>query len=168
MVHQDCIKFCVKHQKHLIHFSTCEVYGRTLSSYGLPASDPVNFILDEETTPMIMGPVSAQRWCYACAKQLVERLIYAHGTENGLKFTIIRPYNWIGPRMDYVPGVDGKDDGQPRVLASFMTALMKGEPLVLVNGGEVQPPLHPPLPLHSLLSVACSGVSHVLLRGRRV
>ncbi|KAL3914939.1 MAG: hypothetical protein SGPRY_007440 [Prymnesium sp.] len=133
----DCIKFCVKHQKHLIHFSTCEVYGRTLSSYGLPASDPVNFILDEETTPMIMGPVSAQRWCYACAKQLVERLIYAHGTENGLKFTIIRPYNWIGPRMDYVPGVDGKDDGQPRVLASFMTALMKGEPLVLVNGGEV-------------------------------
>ena len=81
-----------------------------------------NVILDEETTPMIMGPVSAQRWCYACAKQLVERLIYAHGTENNLKFTIVRPYNWIGPRMDYIPGVDGKDDGQPRVLASFMTA----------------------------------------------
>jgi len=134
---QDCIKFCVKHDKHLVHFSTCEVYGRTLSSYGLPASDPVNYILDEDTTPMIMGPVSAQRWCYACAKQLVERLIYAHGTEDNLKFTIIRPYNWIGPRMDYVPGVDGKDDGQPRVLASFMTALMKGEPLVLVNGGQV-------------------------------
>jgi len=103
----------------------------------LPKEDPQNYILDEETTPMIMGPVSAQRWCYACAKQLVERLIYAHGTENNLKFTIVRPYNWIGPRMDYIPGVDGKDDGQPRVLASFMTALMKGEPLVLVNGGEV-------------------------------
>lgn len=134
---QDCINFCVKHKKHLIHFSTCEVYGRTLSSYGLPPEDKQNYILDEETTPMIMGPVSAQRWCYACAKQLVERLIYAHGTENDLKFTIVRPYNWIGPRMDYIPGVDGKDDGQPRVLASFMTALMKGEPLVLVNGGEV-------------------------------
>jgi len=134
---QDCIKYCVEHDKHLIHFSTCEVYGRTLASYGLPADDPQNYILDEETTPMIMGPVSAQRWCYACAKQLVERLIYAHGTENNLKFTIVRPYNWIGPRMDYIPGVDGKDDGQPRVLASFMTALMKGEPLVLVNGGEV-------------------------------
>ena len=49
-----------------------------------------------------------QRWCYACAKQLVERLVYAHGTENDLKFTIVRPYNWIGPRMDYIPGVDGK------------------------------------------------------------
>jgi len=134
---QDCIKFCVEHDKHLIHFSTCEVYGRTLASYGLPKDDPQNYILDEETTPMIMGPVSAQRWCYACAKQLVERLIYAHGTENNLKFTIVRPYNWIGPRMDYIPGVDGKDDGQPRVLASFMTALMKNDPLVLVNGGEV-------------------------------
>jgi len=134
---QDCINFCVEHDKHLIHFSTCEVYGRTLASYGLPKEDPQNYILDEETTPMIMGPVSAQRWCYACAKQLVERLIYAHGTENNLKFTIVRPYNWIGPRMDYIPGVDGKDDGQPRVLASFMTALMKGDPLVLVDGGQV-------------------------------
>jgi len=38
----------------------------------------------------------------------------------------------------FLPGVDGKDDGQPRVLASFMTALMKGDPLVLVNGGEVK------------------------------
>ena len=112
---QDCIKYCVELDKHLIHFSTCEIYGRTLSSYGLPADEPKNYLLDEETTPMIMGPVSAQRWCYACAKQLVERLIYAHGTENNLKFTIVRPYNWIGPRMDYIPGVDGSDDGQPRV-----------------------------------------------------
>ena len=134
---QDCIEFCTEHKKHLVHFSTCEVYGRTLSSYGLPVSDEKNFLLDEETTPMIMGPVSAQRWCYACAKQLVERMIYAHGTEHDLKFTIIRPYNWIGPRMDYIPGVDGSDDGQPRVLASFMTALMKEQPLVLVDGGEV-------------------------------
>merc|ERR1719199_153767 len=130
---QDCIQYCVEFNKHLIHFSTCEVYGRTLASYGLDDKDDANVILDEETTPMIMGPVSAQRWCYACAKQLVERLIYAHGTQNNLKFTIVRPYNWIGPRMDYIPGVDGKDDGQPRVLASFMTALMKGEPLVQVK-----------------------------------
>lgn len=67
---QDCINFCVEFDKHLIHFSTCEVYGRTLASYGLPKDDPKNVILDEETTPMIMGPVSAQRWCYACAKQV--------------------------------------------------------------------------------------------------
>lgn len=125
--------------KHLIHFSTCEVYGKTLSHYmkGSPLEKKEeNYILDEETTPMIMGPTQKQRWCYAAAKQLVERIIYAEGYENGLKFTIIRPYNWIGPRMDYVPGVDGEKDGLPRVLASFCTFLMKNEPIVLVNGGE--------------------------------
>merc|ERR1719160_2418720 len=42
---QDCINFCVEFNKHLIHFSTCEVYGRTLSSYGLDAADPKNYIL---------------------------------------------------------------------------------------------------------------------------
>jgi len=130
------IEYCVEYDVHLIHFSTCEVYGRTLVSYGLSKDDPKNYVLDEESTPMIMGPISAQRWCYATAKQLVERLIYAYGTERKLKFTIVRPYNWIGARMDYVPGVDGDSDGLPRVMASFMTALMKNESLVLVNGGQ--------------------------------
>jgi len=104
--------------------------------YGVDKNDPTSYVLDELSTPMIMGPVSAQRWCYACAKQLVERLIFVHSTENGLKFTIVRPYNWIGPRMDYIPGVDRNSEGLPRVLASFMSALMKNEAMVLVNAGE--------------------------------
>jgi hypothetical protein len=43
----------------------------------------------------------------------------AQGAENGLKFTIVRPFNWIGPRMDFIPGVDGPSEGVPRVLACF-------------------------------------------------
>ncbi|HEY8922977.1 MAG TPA: NAD-dependent epimerase/dehydratase family protein, partial [Polyangia bacterium] len=39
-----------------------------------------------------------------------------------------------GPRMDFIPGVDG--EGIPRVLASFMHALMTGEELLLVDGGR--------------------------------
>jgi UDP-apiose/xylose synthase len=133
---QECIELCVRHKKHLVHFSTCEVYGRTLSSFGLPAEDAANSVLDEETSPMVLGPLSAQRWNYACAKALAERLIYAHGAEEpGWRFTIVRPFNWIGGRMDYVPGLDGRADGQPRVIASFMSALMRDEPLVLVDGG---------------------------------
>jgi UDP-apiose/xylose synthase len=50
-----------------------------------------------------------------------------------LPFTIIRPFNVIGPRMDFLPGIDG--EGVPRVLASFMGALLRGEPLPLVDGG---------------------------------
>lgn len=43
----------------------------------------------------------------------------AEGAENGLEFTIVRPFNWIGPRMDFIPGVDGPSEGVPRVLACF-------------------------------------------------
>jgi UDP-apiose/xylose synthase len=35
--------------------------------------------------------------------------------------------------MDYLPGVDGQ--GIPRVLACFMNALLRGQPLKLVGGG---------------------------------
>jgi UDP-apiose/xylose synthase len=36
--------------------------------------------------------------------------------------------------MDFLPGVDG--EGVPRVLASFMNALLRGQPLPLVDGGN--------------------------------
>ncbi|CAL5396248.1 unnamed protein product [Camellia sinensis] len=39
------------------------------------------------------------------------------GTENGLEFTIVRPFNWIGRRMDFIPSIDGPSEGVPRVLA---------------------------------------------------
>ncbi|KAJ8505009.1 hypothetical protein OPV22_005895 [Ensete ventricosum] len=55
---------------------------------------------------------------------LIERLIYAEGMENGLEFTIVRPFNWIGPRMDFIPGIDGPSEGVPRVLACFSNNLL--------------------------------------------
>lgn len=135
-------KFCSENKKRLIHFSTCEVYGKTLGNF-LPKDsplkkDPQYYILKEDETPCIFGPVHKQRWSYACAKQLIERLIYAEGAENGLAFTIVRPFNWIGPRMDFIPGVDGPKDGVPRVLACFSNNLLRGEPLKLVDGGKSQ------------------------------
>jgi UDP-apiose/xylose synthase len=77
--------------------------------------------------------VQKERWSYAAAKQLLERLIWAHGRHHGLAFTIVRPFNVVGPRMDWLQGVDG--EGLPRVLAAFMGALLKGEDLRLVDGG---------------------------------
>ena len=46
-------------------------------------------------------------------------LFTAKGAENGLEFAIVRPFNWIGPRMDFIPGIDGPSQGVPRVLACF-------------------------------------------------
>jgi UDP-apiose/xylose synthase len=133
----EVIKMCAAHRKWLIHFSTSEVYGRTLASHlGLGYDDPHFYELDEEETPLIMGPIVNQRWTYACAKQMIERLIYAHSKEDGLPFTIIRPLNFFGPRMDYIPGRDG--EGVPRVLACFMAALLDRTPMYLVNGGSAR------------------------------
>ncbi|XP_058087802.1 UDP-D-apiose/UDP-D-xylose synthase 2-like [Magnolia sinica] len=136
------VKFCSEYKKRLIHFSTCEIYGKTVGSF-LPKDhplrqDPKFYVLKEDESPCVFGPIEKQRWSYACAKQMIERLIYAESHEHGLKFTIVRPFNWIGPRMDFIPGIDGPSEGVPRVLACFSNNLLRGEQLKLVDGGQSQ------------------------------
>jgi UDP-apiose/xylose synthase len=125
-------------KKPLIHFSTSEVYGRTVASYidDDTYDRPELYMLDADHSPMLLGSIGAQRWTYACAKQLFERLIYAYHKEHGLDFAIIRPFNFFGPRMDYLPGIEGT--GTPRVLACFVSALLRGLPLQLVDGGHAR------------------------------
>ncbi len=133
------VEICAEAGKWLIHFSTSEVYGRTLASYVSPGDydcDAALYELDEDETPFLMGPLSSQRWTYACAKQLLERYIYAHHAQLGMPYTIVRPLNFFGPRMDFIPGQDG--EGTPRVLACFMKALLHGEPMRLVDGGSAR------------------------------
>jgi len=132
------VDICAAQRVWLIHFSTSEVYGRTIASYAGDAdySDPALYELDEDATPLIMGPIRNQRWSYASAKQLMERYIFAQHKQAGLPFTIVRPLNFLGPRMDYIPGYDGQ--GVPRVLACFMTALLSDQPMRLVDGGTAQ------------------------------
>ena len=112
---------CAKSGSWLIHFSTSEIYGRTSADSGL---------LVEDESELTFGPVTASRWSYATAKLLTER--YIAGLKN-LKWTVVRPFNFVGPYMDFMPGVDGS--GIPRVLANFSSSLVRGEPLKLVNGG---------------------------------
>ncbi len=123
------VKACAARGRRLVHFSTCEVYGRAaLDARAQPMHE-----MSEEHTGFFLGPVDRERWTYACAKQLLERVIWAHGRHGDLDFTIVRPFNVIGARMDFLPGVDG--EGVPRVLASFMNGLLRGEELRLVGGG---------------------------------
>jgi UDP-apiose/xylose synthase len=126
------VKLCAARGRWLLHLSTCEVYGRiALDGRGRRTARMV-----EDETALCLGPVARERWTYAAAKQLLERVIWAHGQHAGLRFTIVRPFNVIGPRMDFIPGVDG--EGIPRVLACFMHALMTGAPLQLVDGGRAR------------------------------
>ncbi len=128
---------CVRHGKRLIQFSTCEVYGRTAASVKnaglLDPEDPIHATFSEDSSEFILGPVSKHRWIYACAKQLLERVLHAYGLEQGFNYTIIRPFNFIGPKIDFLPQDDAA--GIPRVFSFFMDALFTGAPMKLVNGG---------------------------------
>ena len=117
-------RLCVEHRTRLVQVSTSEVYG-----------DAIELEFDEDTSPMITGPVQKQRWIYASAKQLLERVIHAHGLRDELDYTIVRPFNFLGPRIDYL--VPAGSMGGPRVFAHFMSSLLTGGPMFLVNGGEV-------------------------------
>lgn len=132
------VELASKYKKPLIHYSTSEVYGRTLASYVADAAyeSADLYVMDAERTPMVMGPIQSQRWTYATAKQLLERLIYAYHKETGLAFAIVRPFNFFGPRMDYLPGIEG--EGKPRVLAMFVAAVLRNEPMLLVDGGRAR------------------------------
>ncbi len=131
------VEQCRKHKKRLVQFSTCEVYGITAAKaaeqFGLTTDEhKCEFIEDE--TPLIMGPVKNHRWIYAAAKQLLERVLDALWKSEGFKFSVIRPFNFVGPRIDYLPS---EEAGNPRVFSHFMDSLLYGNaPIKLVDGGE--------------------------------
>lgn len=120
------VDHCVRHGKRLIQYSTSEVYGKAGSSTD---------VYREDESDLVMGPVTKQRWIYAAAKQLLERVIHAYSLQGDLEYTIIRPFNFIGPRIDYL--VPAGTMGGPRVFAHFMSALLEGGPMHLVDGGHV-------------------------------
>ena len=129
---------CVRLGKRLIQFSSCEVYGKTAAAV-LPAGDlrdpesPRHAVFSEDASSFILGPVGKHRWIYACGKQLLERVLHAYGLEGRLNYTIVRPFNFVGPKIDYLPS---QADGMPRVFSFFMEALLAGAPLKLVDGGS--------------------------------
>lgn len=127
---------CVQARKRIIQFSSCEVYGKTVAAVAADAlrdpEDPAHATFSEDSTDFILGPVVKHRWIYASAKQLLERVLHAYGRSGELNYTIVRPFNFIGPKIDFFPS---ERDDCPRVFSHFMEALMRGTPMKLVDGG---------------------------------
>ena len=115
------VKLAVKHNKRLIFPSTSEVYGMCTDVDGF----------DEEASNCVTGPICKQRWIYSTSKQLLDRVIYAYGDR--LNYTLFRPFNWIGPRLDNIESA-----GHSRVVTKFLSDILRGRNLVLVNGGQQQ------------------------------
>ncbi|MFH1091193.1 MAG: NAD-dependent epimerase/dehydratase family protein, partial [Pseudomonadota bacterium] len=127
---------CVRRGKRLIQFSSCEVYGKTPAGLWpdklIDPEDPSWATFTEDSSPFVLGPVNKHRWIYACAKQLLERVLHAFGLEGRLNYTVIRPFNIIGPKIDYLPSIT---EGVPRVFSYFMEALLTGGEMKLVGDG---------------------------------
>ena len=116
------IKWCVKYKKHVVFPSTSEVYGMCKDSE-----------FDPENSELIYGPINKPRWIYACSKQLLDRVIAAYGQQEGLKFTLFRPFNWIGGGLD---SIHTPKEGSSRVITQFFGHIVRGETIKLVDGGQ--------------------------------
>ncbi|RDK11063.1 bifunctional UDP-4-keto-pentose/UDP-xylose synthase [Cupriavidus lacunae] len=118
------VRAAVKYGKHLVFPSTSEVYGM--------CSDEE---FDPEASPLVYGPINKPRWIYACSKQLMDRVIHAYGMEQGLNYTLFRPFNWIGAGLD---SIFESKEGSSRVVTQFLGHIVRGEPIKLVDGGAQQ------------------------------
>jgi len=115
------VRACVRHRKRLIFPSTSEVYGMCRDEE-----------FDPERSELVLGPIEKSRWIYSCAKQLMDRVIHAYGTQEGLDYTLFRPFNWIGAGLD---SINTAKEGSSRVITQFLGHIVRGETIKLVDGG---------------------------------
>lgn len=114
------VRYCVKYNKRVIFPSTSEVYGMCQDAS-----------FSEDTSNLVVGPINKQRWIYSVSKQLLDRVIWAYG-QKGLQFTLFRPFNWMGPRLDCL---DSARIGSSRAITQLILHLVEGTPIRLVDGG---------------------------------
>ncbi len=115
------VRHAVKYHKRVIFPSTSEVYGMC----GDEEFDPY-------ASELVYGPISKPRWIYACSKQLMDRVIAAYGQQEGLDYTLFRPFNWIGAGLD---SIHTAKEGSSRVITQFFGHIVRGENISLVDGG---------------------------------
>lgn len=116
------VRSCVKYGKRILFPSTSEVYGMSRDSE-----------FDPYASELVLGPIDKQRWIYSCSKQLMDRVIWAYGTQEGLDFTLFRPFNWIGSGLD---SIHTPKEGSSRVITQFFGHIVRGENIKLVDGGN--------------------------------
>src|SRR5699024_4450794 len=117
----NIVRYCAKYDKRIVFPSTSEVYGMCREQE-----------FNEETSNLVLGPINKQRWIYSASKQLLDRVIWAYGDKQGLRFTLFRPFNWMGPRLD---SLDSARIGSSRAITQLILNLVEGTPINLVDGG---------------------------------
>jgi len=116
------VRACVRYRKRVLFPSTSEVYGMCPDSQFHP-----------EESNLVLGPINKPRWIYSCAKQLMDRVIAAYSQQQGLEYTLFRPFNWIGSGLDTL---HTPKEGSSRVVTQFLGHIARGEDISLVDGGR--------------------------------
>ena len=115
------VRACVRYGKRIVFPSTSEVYGMCGDT-----------LFDPDASNLVLGPINKPRWIYSCAKQLMDRVIHAYGMQEGLEYTLFRPFNWIGSGLD---SINTPKEGSSRVITQFLGHIVRGEAIKLVDGG---------------------------------
>jgi nucleoside-diphosphate-sugar epimerase len=118
----EIVRKCAHYKKRVIFPSTSEVYGMSEDS-----------AFNEETSNLVLGPIHKQRWIYSCSKQLLDRVIYAYGIRDGLDYTLFRPFNWVGPKLD---NIYSSKEGSSRAVTQFIWDILHKGEVKLVDGGQ--------------------------------
>jgi UDP-glucose 4-epimerase len=109
------LELCNKFKKRVLIASTSEVYGKHTHA---PLVEKDN---------IIYGPSSKFRWSYAASKLMDEFMSLAYFRTTGLKVTIARLFNTVGPRQTGTYGM---------VLPRFVHQAMNNRPLTVYGDGN--------------------------------
>jgi nucleoside-diphosphate-sugar epimerase len=109
------LELCNKFKKRVLVASTSEVYGKHTHA-------PL-----VETDNIIYGPSSKSRWSYAASKLMDEFMSLAYFRTTGLKVTLVRLFNTVGPRQTGTYGM---------VIPRFVSQALRSEPLKVYGDGS--------------------------------
>jgi UDP-glucose 4-epimerase len=108
------LEACHRFGKPVLITSSSEVYGK---------GSRVPFHEDDD---VVVGPTKHARWCYAYAKGIDEFLGLAYFKQYGLRATVVRLFNTVGPRQVGMYGM---------VLPRFVSAALANSPLTVYGDG---------------------------------
>jgi UDP-glucose 4-epimerase len=104
-----------KHNKRLLIASTSEIYGKN-------PNQPLH-----EESDRVVGAPQKIRWTYSDAKALEEAVAHTLHKTHGLKVTIVRFFNTVGPRQTGQYGM---------VVPRFIQAALKNEDIIIYDDGS--------------------------------
>jgi UDP-glucose 4-epimerase len=114
---ENVLTAAARQKKKVMLASSSEIYGKN-----------PNMPLTEDSDRVLGSPLIA-RWTYSEAKAIDEAFARTLFEEEGLKVSIIRLFNTVGPRQSPAYGM---------VIPRFFAAALKSEPLVIHGDGSQQ------------------------------